>query len=112
MIMLQVQDIPQGSTTIILNYGAIGALLMLCIVALVFMSRFFIRQSEKQFTLYTNEAAALRTQMNKYIEEDRKELLRVVVENTKVLMSINKTIEDFREEMHEVKIFIGTHHKK
>ena len=46
--------------------------------------------------------------MNKYIEEDRKELLRVVVENTKVLMSINKTIDDFREEMHEVKILLNT----
>ncbi|MES2457196.1 MAG: hypothetical protein V4594_16700 [Bacteroidota bacterium] len=102
MNLLQAQVI-ESSTTVILNYGAVGAMLIMCIVALIYMSRFFIRQSEKQGAHYTSEVAALRTQLNKYIEEDRKEMMSVIMKNTEVIQSVGNSIEDLRTEIHEYK---------
>ena len=101
MYFLQAKVV-ETSTTVILNYGAVGALLVMCIIALIYMSRFFIRQSEKQALSTSVQISALQLQLNKYIEEDRKLMLDVITHNTLAFKTISEVVEDFRKELHNL----------
>ena len=102
MVLLQAKII-ESSTTVILNYGAIGAILILCVVALFWMARYFVKQSEKKDALYASQFATMRQELNKYIEDDRKEMIRVVVDNTRVIRDFINSVEELRKEIHEFK---------
>lgn len=92
MFFLQVQtsdkSMVEGSTAILFNYGAVGALLVLCILAIIFLVRFFIKQNEKRDAYFTGQINEMRTHMNKYIEEDRREMLNVITQNTQALREL------------------------
>lgn len=81
MILLQAKVV-ETATTVVINYGAIGALLVMCIIAIVYMHKSSTKQFEKQDTRYAAEVSDLRLQMNKYITEDRAKMLQVIENNT------------------------------
>lgn len=91
MYLLQSQTI-EKSASVLFNYGAIGALLVLCIFAIIFLVRFFIKQNEKRDLFFTTQINEMNSRMNKYIEEDRKEMIKVINDNTQAMRELQMEI--------------------
>jgi septal ring factor EnvC (AmiA/AmiB activator) len=103
-MILQIQTkAVETSTTIFLNYGAVGAMLVMCIVALIYMARFFIKQNERQSAQSRAEISELRNTINKYISDDRERMIKVIERNSETHTKLVDSIQDLREEIHELK---------
>lgn len=100
MFFLQTQTI-EKSTSVLLNYGAVGALLVLCILAIIFLVRFFLKQNEKRDVVFNKQVDYLTAQLNdmrqkmdKYVEEDRREMMNVISQNTQAMRELKIEIHN------------------
>ncbi len=98
MIFLQA-GVAETSTKVILNYGAIGAMLILCLIGIVSMSKFFMKQDTKR----QDDMRKLNEKMDRYIELDRKQMLDVITQNTMAFNNFISALEDIRQEIHYLK---------
>lgn len=92
MFFLQTAQLVTKSTETILNYGAIGAMLFICMVVIYTMGRYFGKQ-----------LSAVTTRMNKYIDEDRAKMIDVISNNTIAFTNMMGSIDDLKNELHELK---------
>ena len=73
----------QQTENVFLNYGPLGAFVVVCLIVIYAMGRFFSRQYEK-----------LESKMDKYISEDRAKMMEVIEKNT---LAFN----ELRNELHQ-----------
>lgn len=97
-ILLQ-SKVVETTSKVILDYGALGAMLVLCIAALIYMIRFFIREFEKMRREYTTLIDSLRSQLGNYIESDRVKMILVIEKNTEAMLLQTKVIEELKNEI-------------
>lgn len=77
------------ATDNVLNYGAIGAILILCLLAIAYMAKFFM----KLYNKLSDKCDAMQLQLNKYVNEDRDKLISVITKNTKAFESFERVVE-------------------
>lgn len=104
--MIILDPVIEKSTIVLLNYGAVGAMLGLCILALVYITKIYLKQTKEQSDVtqktnenYQSQLTLLGNKLDKYIEEDRKKLMDVVFQNTVAFNKFLIVMEDVHEQL-------------
>ncbi len=92
MILLQAKVL-ESTTTALINYGAIGILLAICLIIIYIMGKFFVKQNEKTTDRYEKLISGLTEKLDKYIDQDRNEMIKVIRENTSAFNNMTNVME-------------------